>query len=44
VLLLVLGFFLLENRKGPLVATFFTTEEIKPIIAVEDFKDVVYRK
>jgi hypothetical protein len=41
---LVLGFLLLGNRKGPFVATFFTTEEIKPIIAVEDFKDVVYRK
>jgi hypothetical protein len=44
VLLLFLGFLLLGTKKGPFVATFFTTEEIKPIIAVEDFKDVVYRK
>ena len=43
-MLLVLRFFLSGNRTGPFVATFFTTEEISPFIAVEDFKDVVYRK
>ncbi len=43
-MLFVLGFFLSGNRKVPFVATFFTTEEINPFIAVEDFKDVVYGK
>jgi hypothetical protein len=41
---LLFGFPLVGNKGGPFVATFFTAEEIDPFVAVEKFKDVVYRK
>ena len=41
---LLLGFLLLSNRRSPLVATFFTTEEINPFSAIYNFKKVVDRK
>jgi hypothetical protein len=43
-LLLLLGFLLSGNRRSPFVATFFTTKEINPFSAVENFKKVVDRK
>jgi hypothetical protein len=43
-LLLLLGFLLLGNRRSPSVATLFTTEEINPFGAVQNFKEVVDRK
>jgi hypothetical protein len=43
-LLFLLGFLLLSNRRSPLVATFFTTEEINPFSAIYNFKEVVDRK
>jgi hypothetical protein len=41
---LLLGFLLLSNRSSPLLATFFTTEEINPFSAIYNFKEVVDRK